>query len=378
MAEIHGLCKPQFDHVRRIFQERIAQGEELGASLCVDIKGETVIDLWGGHADPAKTRPWEEDTLTVVWSCSKVVCALAAAILIDRGVLDPDEKVSKYWPEFAANGKENITVGHVLSHTSGLPSWEPPITFQEICDTPKSTEKLAQQAPWWTPGQSSGYQLVTHGHLIGELVRRTTGKSLKQFIAEEIAEPLGADFRLGLEQKDWSRTADITPPPPMALDRLSPESVARRAFIGAVIEAEESMSLEFRNAEIGASNGFGNARSLCRIGSVISLGGTRDGKTYLSQETIDQMIQERINGQDLVLGKSLRFGLGVGLPAPETISGIPQGRVCFWGGWGGSTIIMDLDRQMTIGYAMNKMASGTLGNANTGAYVEEIYRALDR
>ncbi|KAJ9270408.1 hypothetical protein DTO212C5_3439 [Paecilomyces variotii] len=378
MAEIHGLCKPEFDHVRRIFQERIAQGEELGASLCVDIKGETVIDLWGGHADPAKTRPWEEDTLTVVWSCSKVVCALAAAILIDRGVLDPDEKVSKYWPEFAANGKESITVAHVLSHTSGLPSWEPPITFQEICDTPKSTEKLAQQAPWWTPGQSSGYHLVTHGHLIGELVRRTTGKSLKQFITEEIAEPLGADFRLGLEQKDWSRTADITPPPPMALDRLSPESVACRAFIGGVIEAEESMSLEFRNAEIGASNGFGNARSLCRIGSVISLGGTRDGKTYLSQETVEQMIQERINGQDLVLGKSLRFGLGVGLPAPETISGIPQGRVCFWGGWGGSTIIMDLDRQMTIGYAMNKMASGTLGNANTGAYVEEIYRALDR
>jgi len=346
MAEIHGLCKPEFDHVRRIFQERIAQGEELGASLCVDIKGETVIDLWGGHADPAKTRPWEEDTLTVVWSSSKVVCALAAAILIDRGVLDPDEKVSKYWPEFAANGKESITVGHVLSHTSGLPSWEPPITFKEICDTPKSTEKLAQQAPWWTPGQSSGYQLVTHGHLIGELVRRTTGKSLKQFITEEIAEPLGADFRLGLEQKDWSRTADITPPPPMELDRLSPESVARRAFTGGMIKAEESMSLEFRNAEIGASNGFGNARSLCRIGSVISLGGARDGKTYLSQETIEQMIQERINGQDLVLGKSLRFGLGVGLPAPETIPGIPQGRVCFWGGWGGSTIIMDLDRQI--------------------------------
>ncbi|GAD95682.1 hypothetical protein PVAR5_4328 [Paecilomyces variotii No. 5] len=379
MAEIHGSCKPGFDHIRRLFQERIAQGEDLGASLCVDIKGETVIDLWGGYADPEKTRPWEEDTLTVVWSSTKVVTALAAVLLIDRGILGPDEKVSKYWPEFAANGKESVTVGHVLSHASGLPSWEPPITFEGICDTARSTEKLAQQTPMWSPGEHSGYQLLNHGHLIGELVRRTTGRSLKQFIAEEIAAPLRADFRLGLEKKDWPRTADIVPiPPPFDfINQLDPKSIMFRAFKGGLVKAEESMLPEFRESEIGAVNGFGNARSLCRIGSVVSLGGTRDGKKYVSPETITKMIEERVSGQDLVMGVYMRFGLGVGLSVPETIPWIPEGRICFWGGWGGSMVIMDLDRQMTISYAMNKMVNGILGNPNVEAYVRAIYKALD-
>ncbi|KAL1857339.1 hypothetical protein Plec18167_008393 [Paecilomyces lecythidis] len=377
MAQIHGSCKPEFEHVRRVFEERITQGEDLGASLCVDIKGETVIDLWGGYANPEKTRPWEEDTLAVVWSSAKVVTALAAIILIDRGILDPDEKVSKYWPEFAANGKESVTVGHVLSHSSGLPSWEPPVTFEEIFDTAKSTEKLAQQAPWWTPGEHSGYQLVNHGHLVGELVRRTTGKSLKQFIAEEIAGPLKADFRLGLEKKDWPRAADMVPILPPTLDQLDPKSIMFRAFAGGVIKVEQTTSSKFRESEIGAVNAFANARSLCRIGSVISLGGTRDGKTYLSPETVNKIVKERVSGQDLVMGVYMRFGLGVGLSVPETLPWIPDGRICFWGGWGGSMIIMDLDRQMTIGYVMNKMADGTLGNPNTEAYVRAIYKVLD-
>lgn len=376
MAIVHGYCDPRFNHVRNLFEERIATGEELGASLCVNIDGENVIDLWGGYADATKTQPWNEDTLVVVWSCSKIVTALAAIILIDRGLLDADKKVSEYWPEFGANGKENVTVGHILSHASGVPSWEEPVTIHDIYCTESATEALAKQAPWWTPGEHSGYHLFNQGHLVGELVRRTTRKTLNQFVAEEITIHLDADFRFGLESKDWSRTADIIPPPALPLDSLDPQSIMKRALNGPLVKAEYSTTREFREAEIGAANGFGNARSLCRIGSVVSLAGTVDGKQYISPQTVDKMIHERIRGHDLVLSSFLRFGLGVGLPVPQTVPWVPEGRVCFWCGWGGATIVMDLDRRMTIGYAMNKMGPGTLGNPNTEAYVNAVYSVV--
>ncbi|KFY78774.1 hypothetical protein V499_02127 [Pseudogymnoascus sp. VKM F-103] len=377
MATVHGHCNAGFDHVRNVFQEHITADKELGASLCVNIDGINVIDLWGGHADATKTKPWDEDTLTVVWSCSKIVTALAAAILIDRGLLDPEKKVSNYWPEFGASGKEDITVGHILSHASGVPSWEQPITIQETYSSKSAAEKLAQQSPWWTPGEHSGYHLFNQGHFVGELVRRITGKTLKQFIADEITVPLEADFRLGLEEKDYPRTADVIAPPAIPLDGLDPNSIMVRAMCGPLIKAEYSSTREFREAEVGAANGFGNARSLCRIGSIVSLAGTVDGKQYISPQTVDQMMHERIRGQDLVLGTFLRFGLGVGLPVPQTVPWVPEGRICFWCGWGGSTVVMDLDRRMTISYAMNKMGVGTLGNENTAAYVNAVYAVVD-
>lgn len=376
MAEVKGSFDPAFQLVRDLFNTRVTQGEELGASLCVNVDGKNIIDLWGGYADTEKTRLWNEDTLTVVWSTSKVVTALAAAILIDRGQLDPEEKVSKYWPEFAKNGKEGVTVAHVLSHASGVPSWEAPVTLDEIYDTENATRRLAEQAPWWAPGEGSGYHMMNQGHLVGEIVRRITGRSLKQFIDENIANPLGADFRLGVEEKDWSRTADIVPPPDFPTDGMDPESLMVRAMAGAPVTAQASMTPGFRGAEIGAANGFGNARSLCRIGSVVTLEGAVDGKKYLSPGTVDKMLQEQVSGPDLVLGLPLRFGLGVGLPVPEILPWVRDGRLCFWGGWGGSLIVMDLDRRMTIGYAMNKMGMGTLGNDNSVAYIEAIYAAF--
>lgn len=377
MAETSGHCDPAFNSVRELLQQRVANGKELGASLCVNIDGKNVLDIWGGHADVARSKPWVKDTLTAVWSCSKVVTSLAALILVDRGLLDVDEKVATYWPEFAANGKENITVSHVMSHTSGLSSWDPPISWEEVYDTKKSTEWLAKQAPWWTPGSQSGYHLMNQGHMIGELVRRITGKSLKQFIADEIAGPLGADFRLGVPEHDWPRTAEVIPPPLLPMDGLDPNSVMAKSFVGPPASAKVYMTPGFRNAEIGAANGFSNARALARIGSLVSLNGTVDGKQYLSPAVIDRMLQEHIGGVDLVVANYLRFGLGVGLPEPRSFPWIPEGRLCFWGGWGGSIMIMDLDRRMTIGYAMNKMGLGSLGNENTQAYVKEIYRILN-
>lgn len=377
MAATHGDCDSAFTSVRKLLQERIASGAELGACICVNIDGKNVLDIWGGHADAARTKPWDKDTLTPVWSCSKVVTSLAALILVERGLLDPDEKVATYWPEFAANGKENVKVSHLMSHSSGVPSWDPPMSLAGVYDTQNATARLANQAPWWTPGEHSGYHLTNQGHMIGELVRRISGKSLKQFIAAEIAAPLGADFTLGVPEKDWPRTADLTPPPPLPMDGLDPKSVAARAFRGAPVRAEEAMTPGFRNAEIGAANGFSNARALARIGSIVALNGTVDGKQYLSPRVVDRMLEEQVRGNDLVISSYLRFGLGVGLPVPQSLPWIPENRLCFWGGWGGSIIIMDLDKRMTIGYAMNKMGTGTLGNDNTQVYVKEIYRIVD-
>lgn len=268
MATTHGHCDPAFSQLRELFQQRLSQGHELGASLCVNIDGKNVVDLWGGYADAAHTKPWNEDTITVVWSVTKVVSSLAANILIDRGLLDPNEKVSKYWPEFAANGKDGVLVAHILTHSSGVASWDPPIAVEDIYNLKKSTDALAQQAPWWKPGEVSGYHMVNYGHLIGELVQRTSGKSLAQFIAEEIARPLGADFRLGVPEVDWPRAADIIPPPPVTLDGLDPQSVEGKTFAGGLVPAERSMSTGFRKASIGAINGFSNARALARIGSM--------------------------------------------------------------------------------------------------------------
>lgn len=377
MAVTHGDCDPAFTSVRDLLQQRIVCGKELGASICVNIDGKNVVDIWGGHLDVARSKPWTKDTLTVVWSCSKVVTSLAAMILVDRGLLDPNEKVATYWPEFAANGKENVKVSHLMSHTSGLSSWDPPISWEEVYDTKKSTDWLAKQAPWWTPGEQSGYHSLNQGHLIGEVVRRISGKSLKQFIADEIAGPLGADFALGVPEKDWPRTADIIPPPFVPMDGLDPTSIAVRTFAGPPVSAKESMAPGFRGAEIGAANGFSNARALARIGSIISLNGTVDGKQYLSPRVIDRMLEEQVAGNDLVISNYLRFGLGVGLPVPQSLPWVPENRLCFWFGWGGSILLMDLDNRMTISYTMNKMGAGTLGNENTAAYVKDIYRIVD-
>ncbi|KAJ5127251.1 hypothetical protein N7448_008030 [Penicillium atrosanguineum] len=359
MAETHGECDPAFNSVRELLAKQVASESEVGASICVNIDGKNVIDIWSGHADPERTKPWDKDTLAAVWSCSKVVTNIAALVLVDRGLLDLNEKVSKYWPEFAANGKENIKVSHIMSHSSGVAGWEPAITWEEVYDTKKSTDWLAAQAPWWTPGEHSGYHVTCQGHLLGEIIRRISGKSLKQFIADEIAGPLGAEFTLGLPEKDW------------------PPSVPAKAFAGPPPSAEESTTPEFRAAEIGASNGFGNARALARIGSVVALNGSVDGKQYLSPEVIERMLEEQISGIDLVLGIYHRFGLGVGLPSPKTVTWLPEGRICFWGGWGGSIIIMDRDRRMTISYTMNKMGAGTLGNENTELFVQEIYKVVN-
>jgi CubicO group peptidase (beta-lactamase class C family) len=378
VADLHGRCDERFGAVRSALARNLDSGEELGASLVVDMDGDLVIDLWGGFRDEARAVPWSEHTITNIWSSTKTVTSLAALMLVDRGELDVDAPVARYWPEFAANGKQDIKVRHVMSHSSGVSGLDQPAVVEDLYDWQKATSRMAAQAPWWEPGTASGYHALNYGHLVGEVVRRISGKPLKQFVAEEITGPLGADFQIGAAESDWGRIADVVPPPPLPFDlaALDPDSPAVKTLTGPAAEAGDANTPGWRRADIGGANGHGNARSVARVMSVVARGGEVDGVRLLSQETIDLIFHEQLNGVDLVLGVPLRWGIGYGLPQPEVLPWIPDGKICFWGGWGGSMIVMDAGRRMTISYMMNKMGAGIVGSDRSAAYGQAIYDAI--
>jgi CubicO group peptidase (beta-lactamase class C family) len=357
---------------------RNLEGDELGASVAVDLDGQTVVDLWGGYRDLDRTTPWTEDTIVNGWSTTKTVLALAALMLVERGELDVYAPVGDYWPEFSAHGKKNVEVRHLLGHTSGVSGWDPPFSIKDMYDWETSTERLAAQAPWWEPGTASGYHANNQGHLVGEVIRRITGKTFKKFVAEEIAGPLGADYQIGARESDWDRIAPVVPPPPMDIDfsALDPKSALYRTFTGPVASAGAANSPEWRRADMGALNGHTNARGLLTVMRTMSLGGESGGVKLLSPKTIDLVFDQQSDGLDLVLMTELKFGMGYCLGAP-LIPYVPAGRTFFWGGWGGSMIVMDLDRRLTISYMMNRMAPGILGSDRAESYINAVYAALD-
>ncbi len=377
-GEISGTFDPRFRAVHEALRERLESGDELGASVAVDVDGQTVVDLWGGWRDEARRSPWTRDTIVNLWSSTKTVTNLAALMLVERGQLDPYAPVAAFWPEFAANGKEAVEVRHVLGHTSGLSGFTAPFGVADLFDLEASTRRLAGQAPWWEPGTASGYHAATQGFLVGELVRRITGRSLTAFVAEEIAGPLGADFRIGAPESEWDRIATIVPSPPQPVDleALDPDGPMYKTFIAPPTAQADANRPAWRRAELGALNGHGNAASLGRILRVLALGGSAGGVRLLSPETIALIFDEQSHGTDLVLGIPLRFGIGWALPETETVPYVGQGRACYWGGWGGSLVVTDLDRRMTVTYAMNRMAPGIIGSDRSEAYVRAAYASL--
>lgn len=362
-----GTCSARFDPLRELFAAKLESGEDLGASLAVNIDGETVVDLWGGWADEARTAPWTENTITNIFSTTKTMTALSALVLVDRGELDLDATVAKYWPEFAANGKAAIKVRQLLSHTSGVSGWEQPITLEDVYDWDKSTALLAAQAPWWEPGTASGYHMINYGHLIGEVIRRITGLRLGEFFAAHIALPLGADFHIGLPRSEFHRVANVVPPPKEVellrtpsragvtmpdTPQLDQSSVAFKTWTNPTTPLESSWTEGWRRADIGAANGHGNARSVARLQSAVACGGEVDGARLLSPQTIDRIFEVQSNGIDLVIGIPLKIGVGYSL--------LPEFRVCCWGGTGGSLALIDANRRITFAYVMNKLAGGSI------------------
>lgn len=376
---VQGTCDAAFTSVREVFEASLTSGEELGASIVINLDGRTLVDMWGGWRDEARTQPWQQDTIVNVWSSTKTVTSLAMLMLASRGLVDVHAPVARYWPEFAAAGKDRIEVRHLMSHTSGVSGLEQPATVEDLYDWETSTRRMAAQAPWWEPGTASGYHALNFGHLLGEVLRRVTGKSLKQFVAEEIAGPLGADFQIGAAPSDTDRIAPVVPPPPLPFDlaALDPNSPTVRTLTGPPVDANAANTSAWRAADIGAANGHGNARSLARILSAITLGGQVDGMQIVSSDTISLIFEPQSDGVDLVLGVPLRFGIGFGLPQRATIPYIPDGRICFWGGWGGSVILMDLERRFTFSYMMNNMGPGIIGSDRSEAYLRAAYAALN-
>jgi CubicO group peptidase (beta-lactamase class C family) len=348
VAEVHGTCDKRFDAVRVALAESLDDAD-VGASAAVFVDGEPVADLWGGYKDAKKTEPWEQDTITNVWSTTKTMVALSALILADRGDLDLDAPVARYWPEFAAAGKEQVLVRHLLSHTAGLPEFDPPVAVADLYDWRGATTRLARQATRWEPGTLAGYHSVTQGFLVGEVVRRVTGQSLATFFAEHIAKPLGADFHLtmpagaGLDE----RFAPVLAPPEAPDGDLvaAPPGDQGAATGGTAIRVSDGNSVAWRRAEILSGSGYGNARSVAAVQSVLACGGEARGIRLLSPEGCERARAEQYRGVDQILGRSVRYGLGYGIFDPA----------CGWGGWGGSMVMVDLDARMAVAYVMNQM-----------------------
>jgi CubicO group peptidase (beta-lactamase class C family) len=375
-GEVQGTVDERFKEVRDTLVANLSNGADVGASVAVWLEGQLVVDIWGGWADEARTRAWERDTITNVWSTTKTMTALCALILADAGELDLDAPVDRYWPEFAAGGKGGVVlVRHLMAHTAGLPGWSEPMTTGDLYDWEKATSLLAAQEPWWEPGTASGYHAVTQGYLVGEVIRRITGQTLGTFFRERVAEPLGADFHIGLNSSEFHRVANVIPPPPYNLESMPIGDQALRVLGNPMLSAEASWTEAWRKAEIPAANGHGNARSVATVQAAIANGGEAGGIRLLSAATCDRILEEQAYGTDLVLGVPIKFGIGYGLPSPEMpIS--PSGRACFWGGWGGSVIVIDMDKHLSVAYMMNKMGEGLVGDERGAGLVLAAYTAL--
>lgn len=375
-VEVQGYCDDKFTAVKEVFRKHFEDDLEVGASFAATVDGKFVVDLWGGYADAAMTRPWERDTIVNVFSTTKAMTAICAHILIDRGHLDVDAPVAKYWPEFAQAGKEKIPVRYILSHQSGVAGYDEKLSAEAFCDWDYMIKLLEKQQPMWEPGKHCGYHASTFGYIIGEVVRRITGKSLGTFFREEVAIPLNTDFYIGVPEEHDHRVAEMIPPTMYQADdpgEMNPDSMMAKVIMNNP-PAEASWERTYRAAEIPAANGHGNARSMARVGAVITCGGELDGVRLMGMPTVEKTIEEQCYDTDLVLEVPIHNTLGFILVSKEMPVG-PNPRTVFRSGWGGSLMVMDLDARVSLGYAMNNMDEKP-GYMRSGVLTDALYASL--
>ncbi len=378
--EVHGFCDKKFDAVKEAFIKNFEEGLEVGASFAATLNGKFVVDLWAGYADAEKTRPWEENTIVNVYSTTKIMTALCTLMLVDQGLVDLDAPVAKYWPEFSQAGKENLPVRYLLSHSAGLLGFEKKIKKETLYDWDRCVELLAEQKPLWEPGTKNGYHAITFGYLLGEIVRRVSGKSLGTFFREEVAEGLDADFHIGFSKEIDPRVADLVPPLPSQgneLGDLMSNPMFIKALLNPLLSFFDTRTRDWRAAEIPASNGHGNARAIAKVGTLLANGGKYNGVQYISPQMIEKAIEEQISGIDLVLMGPIRFGLGFALNSQEIL--IPRGnnpRTFYWGGLGGSVCVMDPDAKLCYAYAMNQLILSLTGDPRTKRIIEVIHEIV--
>ncbi|MER5572703.1 serine hydrolase domain-containing protein [Streptomyces massasporeus] len=383
-AQVHGHCDARFTAVREAFEENFRERGELGAAVAVTVGGETVVDLWGGWADAARSRPWERDTLVNVWSTTKGPVALCAHILADRGLLDLDAPVAVYWPEFAAAGKDKVLVRHLLSHRAGLAGLREPHSLEQLCDWELTTQRLAATEPWWEPGTRSGYHALTYGHLVGEVVRRVSGLRPGAFLAREVTGPLGIDFGIGLPERDHGRAAELVQPAATASSeqaalfaQLAPAAVA--ALTNPAVSADGANTPGWRAAEIPAANGHGTARAVAALYGVFAGRGAHGGRRLLSPESAERVREGQGGCRDLVLGAGFEHetevGLGLWLSGPDGSYG-PNPRAFGHDGFGGSCGLADPEAGVSLGYVMNRMGPRIANDPRKMALVDALYGAL--
>jgi CubicO group peptidase (beta-lactamase class C family) len=376
--DIHGHCDDRFSHVREEFEKNFSERGDVGASFAATIEGEYVIDLWGGHRDTARTQPWEENSIANVYSTSKTMTFISALVLADRGELDIAAPVARYWPEFAANGKENVSVSNILSHSAGLPGFSRVFEAEELYDWDTVVTDLAAQAPWWEPGTQSGYHAITQGFLIGEVIRRITGDSMGSWFRKNVAEPLGADFHIGIDPAHISRVADLIADPASGgsvLGVMDPDTMMGRVFGSTRLPSDSVNSEGWRRAEIPAANGHGNAHSVVRAQTALANNGSAFGVELLSAQGSARAREVQLESTDLVLGFPVKFAMGYAY-GNEMLPVTPNKNAIWWAGAGGSTVVIDEDHRLCFSYVMNQMKAAMVGDERSASLSRALYETL--
>ena len=384
-APIAGWTEPQFEGMREAFARNFGEHGDVGAAVAVYLNGEPVVDLWGGWYSPERERAWDRNTLVNVFSTTKGLAAFCAHRLVEQGLLDVDAPVAQYWPEFAAAGKEDIPVRMLLNHQAGMAAVRRPLTMEDLFDWGTMCEALAEQEPWWTPGEQHGYHALTYGWLVGEVVRRIDGRSLGTYWREEFAAPLGLDAHIGTGPEFDGRISTLldAPPDPNVPDLIEmfggPDTVGAAAFSNPPIagpdEENITASRGWRGAEIPAANGHATARALARVYGGAANGGAIDGIHVLDPATIENAIVEQSYGPDACLQLATRFGLGWMLTADFMPLG-PNPRAFGHPGAGGSLGYADLDAGIGFGYTMNQMQNNLSGDPRVNGLIDALYAAL--
>lgn len=398
---VKGHCEDRFSGVREAFEKNFQERGEVGAAVCVMFDGAPVVNLWGGVKDLDSDQPWEEDSMVVVMSCTKGAVALCGHILMDRGQLDPEAPVARYWPEFAAHGKGDISVRQVFSHQSGVAHVKPAVPPDGFSDWETIIRLIERSSPFWKPGTRTGYHLLTHGYLIGELVRRISGQSVGQFFREEVAKPLGLDFWIGLPDSEHHRVVPLMPaplpdlspmmkaamklPPKMLREivrLLAPGDMQGRAMTNLGGFLDHFDTPEYYRAEIPSAGGITNARSLAGMYAPLSIGGWQGDKQIVRSEAIAAMrYPQSVTDHDVFLGGRSSFTLGFSKSwannDADGLNSVIIGEDAFGTpGFGGHIGFADPYHRLSFGYTMNRQGQGTGLNERGQTLVDEVYRAL--
>ena len=379
---LQGEYDPAFARVADAFAENFAVEEEIGAAVAVHVDGRKVIDLWGGYRDPGYVEPWQEDTILCMMSVAKGIAGMAFNILIDRGQVDPDAPVAAYWPEFAQNGKEGVLVRHVLDHTAGLPVVLEPLWKGAVFDCDAIVGALERQAPLWEPGTVAAYHIHTQGNILGEIVRRVTGKRFPQFIRDEMTGPLGADYQYGnLSDADLARCATLVPTVEgtlLAKRDSEPDSLVAKGFTQFPDEPLPVTlnSTAWRRAEITSASGHGNPRAVARVFAAVARGGSLDGVTLMSAKTVEDMLREQHNQTEQMQQRPYHQGRGILLNTPVSVWMGPNMRAFGHHGFGGSIGMGDPDAKIGFSYACNKMHARGDNGPRARRIIEALYEAL--